>query len=584
MREIKLFGKALNTKTLSPIRVNELAVLKGYLVHPDCCNERVINFLNSIPNNYNTTFYQSVSDVIDKSRFALYIDQILHYTSTYGTEHQGTPYIPNQEFGAPSTPVINFADCKVITPITVEEIDDKICGMLNSGIALKQETIEDLVSLIDEFEILISYRSIKNIEAKMYFFKKYSMLPDSAEEMVRYLVYLHTGNTLLIKSPETLRLIMANPMSIESLVDSFGIEKLASVFFRYKPLFLAMKCDPNKKTINKLRRLANKHHKPFVAGYWETVLSKTHNAVEFLDKIADVSNFKKVRLIKAIDERLFNSSHKLFIIRNGKTHTEPVKPRNTQDYTVMKSLLRGTLIEELSKKACKVCLPTDIRLAIPSSQKTFIGNIPFGSYILPSKQNSIFGIVWRGQDGAQDLDLAYTNLNGDRIGWNSDYYSEGQDIVYSGDMTTANPEACEYMFCKKGLADGIITVNAFSAEPNSKCNFFVGNTDEDFTVTRGTVSQDVIKFNTQLTINGETSVGFYIDGKIYFTDLNTGKNRVSCFTPKMRESVQYFVDTKDTFLYWDEVLTAAGFTITDSDNCDIDLSNGDIATMISLLS
>jgi hypothetical protein len=345
-----------------------------------------------------------------------------------------------------------------------------------------------------------------------------------------------------------------------------------------------MKCDPNKKTINKLRRLADKHHKPFVAGYWETVLSKTHDAVEFLDKIADVSNFKKVRLIKAIDERLSKASHKLFIIRNGKTHTEPVKPRNTQDYTVMKALLGGTLVEELSKKACKVCLPTDIRLAIPSSQKTFVGNIPFGSYILPSKENSIFGITWRGEDGAQDLDLAYTSLDGNRIGWNSSYYSDNQDIVYSGDMTSANPEACEYMFCKTGLADGIITVNAFSAAPNSKCNFFVGTTNEDFTVTRGTVSQDVIKFNTQLTINGETSVGFYIDGKIYFADLNTGKNRVSCFTPKMRESVQYFVDTKDTFLYWDDVLAEAGFEFTDSDNCDIDLSNGDIATMISLLS
>jgi hypothetical protein len=584
MKEIKLFGKALNTKTLSPIRVNELAVLQGYLVHPDCCNQRVINFLQSLPNNYNTTFYQSVSDVIDKSRFALYIDQIVHYTSTYGTEHQGTPYIPNQEFGAPSTPVINFADCKVITPITVEQIEEKVCEMLYSGIALKQDTIEDLVSLIDEFEIQISVNSVKNIEAKMYFFKKYSMLPYSAEEMVRYLVYLHTGNTLLIKSPETLRLIMANPMSIESLVDAFGIEKLASVFFRYKPLFLAMKCDANKKTINKLRRLADKHHKPFVAGYWETVLSKPVDGTEFFQKIGDLSNFKKVRLIKAIDERLSNPSHKLFIIRNGKTHTEPVKPRDTASYSMMHMILRDQLIEELSKKACKVCLPTDIRLAIPSSQKTFVGNIPFGSYILPSRQNSIFGITWRGEDGAQDLDLAYTNLNGDKIGWNSSYYSDNQDIVYSGDMTYANPEACEYMFCKTGLADGIITVNSFSAEPNSKCNFFVGNTDEDFTVTRGTVSQDVIKFNTQLTINGETSVGFYIDGKIYFTDLNTGKNRVSCFTPKMRESVQYFVDTKDTFLYWDDVLTAAGFEFTDRDNCDIDLSNGDIATMISLLS
>ena len=584
MKEIKLFGKALNVKTKNAVALNQFAVRRGYIVHPDCCSDRVFAFLQAMPIAYNNTFYQSVADVVEMNRFELFVDQILHYASTYGTEYQGTPYVPNPNHNVDVDVAIDFSQCKVITPITIEEIGDKVCEMLYSGIALKQETIEDLVSLIDEFEIQISVNSVKNIEAKMYLYKKYSIVPSSPEEMVRYLVYLHTGNTLLIKSPETLRLIIAKPMSIESLVDAFGIEKLASVFFRYKPLFLAMKCDANKKTINKLRRLADKHHKPFVAGYWETVLSKPVDGTEFFQKIGDLSNFKKVRLIKAIDERLANPSHKLFIIRNGKTHTEPVKPRDTASYSMMHMILRDQLIEELSKKACKVCLPTDIRLAIPSSQKTFVGNIPFGSYILPSKQNSIFGIVWRGEDGAQDLDLAYTSLDGNRIGWNSSYYSDNQDIVYSGDMTYANPEACEYMFCKTGLADGIITVNSFNAAPNSKCNFFVGNTDEDFTVTTGTVSQDVIKFNTQLTINGETSVGFYIDGKIYFADLNTGKNRVSCFNPKMRESVQYFVDTKDSFLYWDDVLAEAGFEFTDSNNCDIDLSNGDIATMISLLS
>jgi hypothetical protein len=36
-------------------------------------------------------------------------------------------------------------------------------------------------------------------------------------------------------------------------------------------------------------------------------------------------------------------------------------------------------------------------------------------------------------------------------------------------------------------------------------------------------------------------------------------------------------------LYWADFLTAAGFEITDTDY-EIDLSNGDIAQMISLLS
>jgi hypothetical protein len=133
------------------------------------------------------------------------------------------------------------------------------------------------------------------------------------------------------------------------------------------------------------------------------------------------------------------------------------------------------------------------------------------------------------------------------------------------------------------LADGVITVNAYNANDNSKFNFFVGQTENDFTVSSNTPTEDIIKFKAELTITGETSVGFHIDGKIYFCDLNSGNSKVSSFSEKTRNSIQYFVDTKDTFMYWDDVLTAAGFEITDTDY-EIDLSSGDIAQMISLLS
>ena len=99
MKEILLFGKALNTNNVSPITVNELAISKGYVVDPECCNQRVIDFLSSIPNNYNTTFYASVADVIEKNRFELLVDQVLHYASTYGSMDTVSPYIVNEHFG-----------------------------------------------------------------------------------------------------------------------------------------------------------------------------------------------------------------------------------------------------------------------------------------------------------------------------------------------------------------------------------------------------------------------------------------------------------------------------------------------------
>jgi len=583
MKEIKLFGKALNVKTMSPSAVNTVACSKGMIVHPDCCNERVYAYLQNIPNKYNSTFYQSVADVVDRDRLYLLIDQLMHYASTYGTQYQGAVYVPNDNWSDDEMHPIDFSDCKVIQPITPEEIAEKVRQMLYSGIALKSETIEDIFSLVDEFSIELDITSVKNIEAKMVLYKKLGLLPNSPEEMVRYLVYLHTGKTLVIKNMETFRNMINNPTPIESLVVSFGAEKLASVFFRYKPLFLAMKTSENAKIINKLRKLANKHHKPFQAGYWETILQKPMDALEFMKRLTDLSNIKKVRLIKAINEKASNMTHKMYIIRNGKTYTKPVLPSNNY-YSIPKAFLKDSLVESLKSKACKIKLPKDIRLAIPSSEKTFVGNIPFGSYIDVAGKNSIFGIVWRGEDGAQDLDLSYLDYSGQKIGWNSDYYSDNQAIIYSGDMTSANPEACEYMFCKNGLIDGIIKVNAYNANNNSMFNFFVGKTDADFTVERGhKPTENIIKFKTEMKITGETTLGFYADNKIYFSDLNANGGRVSYFNSHVQNSIKYFVDTKNTFLYWDEILTLAGFTITDEDY-DIDLSSGDIAQMIALLS
>ncbi len=118
-------------------------------------------------------------------------------------------------------------------------------------------------------------------------------------------------------------------------------------------------------------------------------------------------------------------THKMYIIRNGKTYTKSTLP-STNDYSMPKAFLKDSLVESLKSKACKIKLPKDIRLAIPSSEKTFVGNIPFGSYIDVAGKNSIFGIVWRGEDGAQDLDLSYFDYNGQKIGWNSHYFSGEQ--------------------------------------------------------------------------------------------------------------------------------------------------------------
>ena len=595
MKEITLFGKALNTKNVSPIEVNELAIKKGYVVHPDCCNERVMTFLSSIPNNYNTTFYESVAEVIKYNRFELLVDQILHYASTYGTEYAGQVFVPNENFGLIDEPTIDFSDCKLIEPISIEEITEKINQLLSSGIAMKQDTLLNIFDLISEFFIQIDPKDVKNIEAKMMLFNLLGILPDTPEEFVRLMIYKLTDSTLVIKNRELINSIKHQQDNQQIIgvcddMEQFGLEKLSSVFFRYKPIFLALRSlsSDARKTTNKLRKLAKKYHKPFVSGYWETILSKDKLEVkEFVKKSKDLSNFKLVRLIKAIDGKLTDTESEFFLIRNGKSFIKETTDNVKNDKTLlwMKSMLEVTLINNIREKVTNkiVKLPNNIRLSIPTSEKTYVGNIPFGSYIIPSKVNSVFGINWFGKDGAQDLDLSYMSLTGKKYGWNDRYTSDTNDIVYSGDMTSARPEACEYMFCKEGLENGIISVNVYNGENNSKYRFFIGQTDNDFTVTSETPDESIIDFSTSLKITGEACIGFYIDGRIYFADLNQGSSSVSHITLNTQKMIQYFIDTKDCFLYWDDILPMAGATIVTEGKCDIDLSNGDVTEIISLL-
>lgn len=198
---LSLFNKAIPTKTNVEFSIiNEYAVSLGYLVHPDLCNKEVLKWLKSNDRNFNSTFYKSWQAVISKNRFELYIDQIRHYASTYGTDYEGEVYLPEGEVEVPE-----FSKFKVITPITKEEVIDRCEKMLFAGIALKQETIESILNILDELGYSIDIDKVKNKEAKMFLYKAKGVLPKEPVEMVRYLVYLATEKTLLIKDKETIQ-------------------------------------------------------------------------------------------------------------------------------------------------------------------------------------------------------------------------------------------------------------------------------------------------------------------------------------------------------------------------------------------
>ena len=92
-------------------------IKRGYLIHPLCDAEYISHFLATRDMQYNSTFYKTWNDVKNKSRFELFVDQVLHYMSTYGTDFSMEAYLPNVN---PEEPAFNTY--KAISPITLYDL------------------------------------------------------------------------------------------------------------------------------------------------------------------------------------------------------------------------------------------------------------------------------------------------------------------------------------------------------------------------------------------------------------------------------------------------------------------------------
>jgi hypothetical protein len=589
MKEFELFGKVVPSgNLLNPVNVNKVAVKAGYVVHPSCCTQEVYDYLIALPTAYNNTFYGSIGEVAELTREEIWIDQVLHYASTYGTQYQGQPYILNAMYDVEDYEIynINFKDAKVILPMTEEELADKVCLMLYSGIALSTDTLDKLMYLFDNYFILVDVDKIRNVEAKIMFQKRTKTLPKTAQDMVRFLVYSYTNSAMVVQNRETILEIKQNTANYNPVADitAFSIDKLSTVFLRYKDLFLAMKNDNTKAVINQLKRASKVNHTPMVKGPWEDIYGD-HSVFDMINSVDSLTNFKKVRLMQALQVNALDLNCKPYLVRNGKLFVKegsPVIRRNELLYNILAS----SLIRSLGEKACKVKLPKSIKLALPTSEKSFIGHMPLGSYIDLSDDNALLGIMWRSADGAHDLDLSYTSINGDTFNWNSSFYNGELSIVYSGDMTCANPEASEYFYCKNGAENGVLKVNLFNGDKDSKFTLFVGQTDKDFVMQRGQlIDQKMIKSTVNMQCSGaETALGLAVDNRFYFCDFNMGGNRVASNARISAKLVEYYTTIINTFISAEDILSKAGFVFTDGDDFDIDLSGEDKSALISLLS
>ena len=603
--ELRLFGRALrNTNSSNTVNVVLIraCVKRGYTMHPDCDDARVMSYMKTLPHNLNTTFYKSFKNVIDRNPFERFYEQCMHYASTYGTGYTGKPYVPND-----NPAEINFTECKIIEPITLAELTGKIQDMLHSGIALKNDTLNDIFELIAEFEIELDLSDIKNREFLIRYRISRGIPFDTAEETLQAINYIITDNACIVKDRITIAQYSSffiehpgikdsDPEWVKECFNSHSLEDWAGIFNRYKPLFLALRNSELRPMINKISKLSKKHHLPMRIPMSTVFLTPQHINSDsgfaeakhwLLRNVKDMSIFELVKYYNAVTKRLQGEFIDTINIRNGKSWVKKTSwildSRVTRNLESIAYLLRKQIRKkvEYSLNWKNIIVPSDLKIALPTSEKNFIGALPIGSYVdVKPEDNLIVGIYWKGEDGARDLDLSFTDIDGNTVSWCNAYTDDGSNIVYSGDMTSADPEAAEYLLFRKKTPNGVFMCNAFNAEPESKYTFIVARLPEGTKFEDNhMVNPDDIIFQTPMVMTGrQMSMAIYVNGRFIFTDRATGNGRVARAGLTTRDLIQSQIDMSGMVLTLDDYMTNVS-----PDGEDVKLTD-DKSALISLLS
>ncbi|MEE8568075.1 MAG: hypothetical protein V3S81_05650, partial [Anaerolineales bacterium] len=176
MKTLKLFNAVIRKKSdLQPYVSTD-----GYVIEPGAVwdKERIVDYYKQEAldgSDLNKTFHKSWEKVINSTRLELAVEQILHYLSTYGSDFQAEIYIPDEVLEVPDTKIV----FKVIRSYTKAEMRDKCLALLKSGVALAEETVDDLLSILtDELDYQFTgEEGIKNKEAIVKIADLYGVIP-----------------------------------------------------------------------------------------------------------------------------------------------------------------------------------------------------------------------------------------------------------------------------------------------------------------------------------------------------------------------------------------------------------------------
>jgi len=574
-------------------------VKNGYVLHPAI--EADIKLLNKIEKvvgisgkKANASFHKSWKIVNEASDELLVLQQILHYITTYGFKNMGifsddTVYIPDEVLKVPK---VKNMPLTVVKAMTSKDILAAIVD-LGSGIALAQGTLDDVMSIVEKMKFKNKFvEKIGNRELKALLYDFYGICPSEPVEYLRYVVSKLTDESLLIKNKELIEKLKSGSGKFLDELLKNAPQDLASIFFRFKPLFLAMKTiSRNKAFFNRLRKQANKMHKPMPEDYLNNVTAhiknKDLNMSMLRKKIKGATVFRKIRLASALNFRLNSPEAIVYRVRNGRGWAADFEWASGLGAATKRAL--KVVIESIADNVREnvegqmIYIPNSVNYALPATEKQFVGNLPTGTYI-SVPEDLIVGIHWTNvKSHSIDIDLSLVDAGG-KIGWDGSYRNEDRGILFSGDVTNApKPKgASELFYIKKSQKiTKVLMANYFNFNEDISvpCKIIVAHEKTKKFGKNYMVNPNNIIASANIEINKkQSSLGLVmnVDGenRVYFSGMSIGNSISSSYNENSERTRQYMISSFLNSLSLKEVLIMAGAVVVEEkpDDDFIDLS------------
>jgi hypothetical protein len=578
--------------------------------------DQINNIIGSDGKKANSSFHKSWQKVQEADIKQLILEQAIHYFTTYGMERLGLyqevfVYIPAEELHIPE--LDENIELLLIRGYTKEELKQKLMELLSSGIALHEDTIKDIMVAIDYVGFVPEdiYR-VKNKEVKIGLYDKLGIPPKEPVEFLRYIIYKTTGKTLLIKDKETFKALKESDFTIPCKLlteyhKMYGLDLLASVFYRFKPIFLSIKNKDTSNLINKIRKLAPKYHRPMPVDYLNDITHRTKWGVvdigRLQEELAKVNTFRKIRLAYALKYRMGDVDSILYKVRNGKSFAKAFEYKTKEDASEIYDIVLSCIADDIKKnvEGKRIYIPDNIIYSIPTTEKQYTGMFPSGTCVIIPK-DMIFGVYWenvkldgikfkntglyedlfpsrKGDTYRVDLDLSLINADV-KYGWDGLYRDVGRDILFSGDMTDASNGASEFFYVKRQTPNCFLfMLNFFNYHEEIEVPIKIFVAQEEAVKLGATcmVDPNNIVATTDSKVNRKQKMlGLVtVEGqgsKFYFAETNIGKGITSSHKPYVEHSRRYLYNFYTNTPSLQEVLVKAGGIMSPQEECEIDLS------------